>query len=80
MRETRLQRACDLTIQLILGERGAISLLSVCIVGLLGRDRNLRGGDMDRGSVFRRCGCRDQATGMSLGARCPRFSSPRHGT
>jgi hypothetical protein len=59
MRETRLQRACDLTIQLILGERGAISLLSVCIVGLLGRDRNLQGGDMDRGSVFRRCGCRD---------------------
>lgn len=35
---------------------------------------------MDRGSVFRRCGCRDRATGRLLGARCPRLSSRRHGT
>ncbi len=35
---------------------------------------------MDRGSVFRRCGCRDQATGRLLGARCPRLNSRRHGT
>jgi hypothetical protein len=35
---------------------------------------------MDRGSVFRRCGCRDQATGRLLGARCPGLNSRRHGT
>lgn len=35
---------------------------------------------MDHGSVFRRCGCRDQATGRLLGARCPGLSSRRHGT
>jgi integrase len=35
---------------------------------------------MDRGSVFRRCGCRDQAAGRLLGGRCPRLSSRRHGT
>ena len=35
---------------------------------------------MHRGSVFRRCGCRDQATGRLLGARCPGLSSRRHGT
>ena len=35
---------------------------------------------MDRGSVFRRCGCRDEATGRLLGSRCPRLSSRRHGT
>jgi integrase len=34
---------------------------------------------MDHGSVFRRCGCRDQATGRLLGARCPRLSSRGHG-
>jgi integrase len=35
---------------------------------------------MDHGSVFRRCGCRDQPTGRLLGARCPRLSSRGHGT
>jgi len=35
---------------------------------------------MDHGSVFRRCGCRDQATGRLLGARCPELRSRRHGT
>jgi integrase len=35
---------------------------------------------MDRGSVFRRCGCRDQVSGRLLGARCPGLSSRRHGT
>jgi hypothetical protein len=35
---------------------------------------------MDHGSVFRRCGCRDGATGRLLGARCPELSSRRHGT
>jgi integrase len=35
---------------------------------------------MDSGSVFRRCGCRDQATGRLLGARCPGLGSWRHGT
>src|SRR6266700_2266320 len=34
---------------------------------------------MDHGSVFRRCGCRDRATGRLLGARCPGLSSRRHG-
>src|SRR5258708_15327410 len=58
----------------------SLFFLPVCIVRLLGRDRNLRGRAMDRGSVFRRCGCRDQVTGRLLGARCPGFSSRRHGT
>jgi hypothetical protein len=35
---------------------------------------------MDHGSVFRRCGCRDQATGRLLGARCPELRSRRHST
>lgn len=35
---------------------------------------------MDHGSVFRRCGCRDQETGRLLGARCPKLGSARHGT
>ena len=35
---------------------------------------------MNHGSVFRRCGCRDQGTGRLLGVRCPRLSSRRHGT
>jgi integrase len=35
---------------------------------------------MDHGSVFRRCGCRDQVTGRLLGARCPKLSGVRHGT
>jgi hypothetical protein len=34
---------------------------------------------MERGSVFRRCGCRDQATGRLLGARCPGLGWRRHG-
>src|SRR6266496_4272118 len=63
-----------------LSECGAGALLLVCIVCLLGCDRISGGGDMDRGSVFRRCGCRDQATGRLLGARCPGLASWRHGT
>jgi integrase len=35
---------------------------------------------MNHGSVFRRCGCRDEGTGRLLGARCPGLSSRRHGT
>ncbi len=35
---------------------------------------------MDHGSVFRRCGCRDQEAGRLLGARCPKLGSARHGT
>jgi len=35
---------------------------------------------MDHGSVFRRCGCRDQASGRLLGAQCPGLRSRRHGT
>ena len=35
---------------------------------------------MNHGSVFRRCGCRDQMTGRLLGTRCPGLSSRRHGT
>ncbi len=35
---------------------------------------------MDHGSVFRRCGCRDQATGRLIGASCPELRSRRHGT
>jgi hypothetical protein len=33
---------------------------------------------MNRGSVFRRCGCRHQGTGRLLGARCPGLRSSRH--
>ena len=35
---------------------------------------------MDHGSLYRRCGCRDKATGRLLGARCPGLSSPGHGS
>lgn len=35
---------------------------------------------MDHGSVFKRCGCRDQHTGRLLGARCPKLGSSRHGS
>jgi hypothetical protein len=35
---------------------------------------------MDHGSVYRRCGCRDESTGKLLGARCPGLRSPRHGS
>jgi len=35
---------------------------------------------MDHGSVFRRCGCRDQETGKLLGTRCPKLGSARHGS
>ena len=35
---------------------------------------------MDHGSVFRRCGCRDQTTGRLLGTRCPKLKSAHHGS
>jgi integrase len=35
---------------------------------------------MDHGSVFRRCGCRDQETGKLLGTRCTKLRSARHGS
>jgi hypothetical protein len=35
---------------------------------------------MDRGSVYRRCGCRDKATGRLLGAGCPGLRSWEHGS
>src|SRR5215471_6484627 len=35
---------------------------------------------MDHGSTYRRCGCRDEATGRLLGARCPSLGSPGHGS
>ena len=35
---------------------------------------------MSQGSVFRRCGCRDQLTGRLRGAGCPELSSARHGS
>ena len=35
---------------------------------------------MDHGSVYRRCGCRDETTGRLLGARCPGLRSPEHGS
>ncbi len=35
---------------------------------------------MDHGSVFRRCGCRDQVTRRLLGARCPKLGSAWHGS
>ena len=35
---------------------------------------------MDRGSVYRRCGCRDKSTGKLLGAACPALRSLEHGT
>jgi hypothetical protein len=33
---------------------------------------------MDRGSVYRRCGCRDKSTGKLLGAACPGLRSREH--
>jgi hypothetical protein len=35
---------------------------------------------MDRGSVYRRCGCRDESTGRLLGARCRGLASAGHGS
>jgi len=35
---------------------------------------------MDHGSVYRRCGCRDESTGRLLGAGCPGLRSPQHGS
>jgi len=35
---------------------------------------------MDNGSVYRRCGCRDQGSGRLLGAGCPGLSLPGHGS
>jgi integrase len=55
-------------------------VVRVCIVVLLGRGRYLKGGAMDHGSTYRRCGCRDHESGMLLGARCPELSSPGHGS
>jgi hypothetical protein len=47
---------------------------------LPGRDRCHGEKIMDRGSVYRRCGCRDKATGRLLGARCPGLRSREHGS
>ncbi len=35
---------------------------------------------MDHGSTYRRCGCREQATGRLLGTLCPGLSSSLHGS
>ncbi len=35
---------------------------------------------MDQGSVYRRCGCRDENTGRLLGARCLGLRSAEHGS
>lgn len=35
---------------------------------------------MDHGSVYRRCGCRDEVTRRLLGARCPGLNSGGHGS
>jgi hypothetical protein len=35
---------------------------------------------MDHGSVYSRCGCRDEATGRLLGASCSGLGSPEHGS
>jgi hypothetical protein len=40
----------------------------------------LEGGVMNNGSVYRRCGCRDENTGRLLGARCPGLRSAGHGS
>jgi hypothetical protein len=40
----------------------------------------LGGGVMDPRSVYRRCGCRDEATGRVLGVSCPGLGSPGHGS
>ena len=31
------------------------------------------------GSVYRRCGCRDRATGRQVSSKCPRLTDPAHG-
>ena len=36
--------------------------------------------NIDHGSVYRRCGCRDENTGKLLGKRCPALQSPSHGS
>jgi hypothetical protein len=35
---------------------------------------------MDNGSVYRRCGCRDENTGRLRGARCPGVHDVKHGS
>lgn len=35
---------------------------------------------MGHGSVYRRCGCRDENTGRLLGARCPGLRDMKHGS
>jgi integrase len=35
---------------------------------------------MDHGSVYRRCGCRDENTGRLLGAHCPGLRDLKHGS
>jgi integrase len=50
------------------------------MVVLLGRDRRLKGEVMVHGSIYRRCGCRDQDMGKLLGAGCPGLRSPGHGS
>jgi hypothetical protein len=35
---------------------------------------------MDHGSVYRRCGCRDESTGRLLGTRCPGLRDLKHGS
>src|SRR5712691_8760218 len=63
------------------GSRGSPpSPLGVCMVVMLGRDRLPLGGVMEYGSLYRRCGCRDENTGRLLGARCPGLRSPSHGS
>jgi hypothetical protein len=47
---------------------------------VLGWDRFLGGGVMDHGSVYRRCGCRDEAARTLLGAGCPGMRSLGHGS
>jgi integrase len=47
---------------------------------LPGRDRRHGEKIMNRGSVYRRCGCRDKATGKLLGAACPGLRSREHGS
>ena len=76
----RLAAADDHSIQLTLVMPSDWLPVRVCMVVLLGRDRLPRGGAMDHGSMYRRCGCREEATGRLLGARCPGLSSSQHGS
>jgi integrase len=55
-------------------------VVRVRMVVLLGRDRDVREGVMVHGSVFKRCGCRDEQTGGLLGARCAKLGWQRHGS